>query len=202
MSDMLKVRAGFVGFGEVNTPREFIVNRCQTAAAELRKRGVELVETAPVSDDPAGENADRAIRELKCGEFDALVLCVAGWIPSWAVVKVAEAFKHKPMLLWGQSGWRTDGHFVTTADQAGTTALRAPLAEMGYNFKYLVNFKDSAPRCDEAAEYLRAASAAAAVRKTLIGMSGYRDMRLFGTLYDGNLLKMRLFISCFSAGTR
>ena len=103
MSDMLKVRAGFVGFGEVNTPREFIVNRCQTAAAELRKRGVELVETAPVSDDPAGENADRAIRELKQEEFDTLVLCVAGWIPSWAVVKVAEAFKHKPMLLWGQS---------------------------------------------------------------------------------------------------
>lgn len=192
MSDMLKVRAGFVGFGEVNTPREFIVNRCQTAAAELRKRGVELVETAPVSDDPAGENADRAIRELKQEEFDALVLCVAGWIPSWAVVKVAEAFKHKPMLLWGQSGWRTDGHFVTTADQAGTTALRAPLSEMGYKFKYLVNFKDSAPRCDEAAEYLRAASAAAAVRSTLIGMSGYRDMRLFGTLYDGNLLKKTL----------
>ena len=192
MSDMQKVRAGFVGFGEVNTPREFIVNRCKLAADELRKRGVELAETAPVSDDPAGENADRAIRELKQGEFDALVLCVAGWIPSWAVVKVAEAFKHKPMLLWGLSGWRENGHFVTTADQAGTTALRAPLAEMGYNFKYLVNFKDSAPRCDEAAEYLRAASAAAAVRTALIGMSGYRDMRLFGTLYDGNLLKKTL----------
>ena len=59
----VKVRAGFVGFGEVNTPREFIVGRCATAAAELRKRGVELVETAPVCDDPAGENAERAIRE-------------------------------------------------------------------------------------------------------------------------------------------
>ena len=192
MNGKTKVRAGFVGFGEVNTPREFIVGRCSQAAEELRKRGIELVETAPVSDDPAGENAARAVRELAAADFDALVLCIAGWIPSWAVIKVAEPFRHKPILLWGQSGWRENGHFVTTADQAGTTALRGPMAEMGYNFKYLVNFKDGAPRYDEAAAYLRAAGASAAVRRALIGMSGYRDMRLFGTLYDGNLLKKRL----------
>lgn len=192
MSGKVKARAGFVGFGEVNTPREFIAGRCREAAEELRKRGIELVETAPVSDDPAGQNAARAVHELAAGDFDALVLCVAGWIPSWAVIKVAEVFRHKPMLLWGLSGWRENGHFVTTADQAGTTALRGPMTEMGYNFKYLVNFKDSAPRYDEAAEYLKAASASAAVRRALIGMSGYRDMRLFGTLYDGNLLKKKL----------
>ena len=185
----VKVRAGFVGFGEVNTPREFIVGRCKTAAAELRKRGVELVETAPVCDDPAGENAERAIRELAAGNFDALVLCVAGWIPSWAVVKVVEPFRHKPILLWGQSGWRENGHFVTTADQAGTTALRAPLTEMGCRIKYLVNFKDSEPRYDEAAAFLRAASVSESIRSAFVGMSGYRDMRLFGTLYDGVLLK-------------
>ncbi len=187
------IRAGFVGFGEVNTPREFIDGRVAEAAAELEKRGITLVKTAPVSDDPAGKQAARAVKELSAGgDFDALVVCIAGWIPTWAVIKVIEPFKHKPMLLWGLSGWRADGHFVTTADQAGTTALRAPMKEMGYNFKYLVNYKDSAPRYDEAASYLRAASATAAMHKAFIGMSGYRDMRLFGTLYDGNLLKRKI----------
>ena len=189
-----KVRAGFVGFGEVNTPREFIDRRCAEAAKELELRGVELTLTAPVSDDPAGEQAARAVAELKKGEFDALVLCVAGWIPSWAVVKVAENFKEKPILLWGLSGWRSGDHFVTTADQAGTTALRGPLAEMGFKVRYLVNFKDSAPRYDEAAAFLRAASAAASLKNKLIGMAGYRDMRLYGTLYDGTLLKGTLGI--------
>ena len=187
-----KIRAGFVGFGEVNTPREFIDGRCRTAADELRKRGVELVETAPVSDDPEGSQAQRAATELAKGDFDALVVCIAGWIPTWAVIKVIEPFKHKPILLWGLSGWRTNGHFVTTADQAGTTALRAPMQELGYNFKYLVNKKDSAPRYEEAVRFLRAASAGARMRHALIGMSGYRDMRLFGTLYDGALLKRRI----------
>ena len=187
-----KIRAGFVGFGEVNTPREFIDGRCRTAADELKKRGVELVETAPVSDDPEGKQAQRAVEELSKGDFDALVVCVAGWIPTWAVIKVIEPFKHKPMLLWGLSGWRDHGHFVTTADQAGTTALRAPMQEMGYNFKYLVNKKDAAPRYDEAVSFLRAASASAMMHHVLIGMSGYRDMRLFGTLYDGALLKRKI----------
>ena len=184
-----KIRAGFVGFGEVNTPREFIDGRCRTAADELKKRGVELVETAPVSDDPEGTQAQRAVEELAKGDFDALVVCIAGWIPTWAVIKVIEPFKHKPILLWGLSGWRANGHFVTTADQAGTTALRAPMREMGFRFKYLVNKKDSAPRYEEAVRFLRAASADAMMRHALIGMSGYRDMRLYGTLYDGNLLK-------------
>ena len=71
MSDTLKIRAGFVGFGEVNTPREFIDNRCRIAADELKKRGIELVETAPVSDDPAGLQAARAVEELK-KEYDRL----------------------------------------------------------------------------------------------------------------------------------
>ena len=44
-------------------------------------------------------------------------------------MKIVEQFRHKPILLWGLSGWRANGHFVTTADQAGTTALRAALAE-------------------------------------------------------------------------
>ncbi len=185
----LEMRAGFVGFGEVNTPREFIDGRCHEAADALRQRGLTVVETAPVSDDPEGLQAQRAINELSRADFDALVLCVAGWIPSWAVMKIVEQFRHKPILLWGLSGWRANGHFVTTADQAGTTALRAALAEHACTFKYLVNFKDSAPRYDEAAAYLKAASTAAWMRHAFIGMNGYRDMRLFGTLYDGNLLK-------------
>ena len=186
------VRAGFVGFGEVNTPREFIDNRCRIAADELKKRNITLFETAPVSDDPAGLQAQRAIDELSKLEFDALVVCVAGWIPTWAVIKVLEPFKHKPMVLWGLSGWRENGHFVTTADQAGTTALRAPMQEMGFNFKYIVNKKDAEPRYVEVASVLTAASASARLRKAFIGMNGYRDMRMFGTLYDGNLLKRKI----------
>lgn len=186
------IKAGFVGFGEINTPREFIDKRCEDAAALLEQNGLELVKTAPVSDDSEGREAARALQELQAGEeFDLLIVCVAGWIPSWAVFKVIEAFKDKPMVLWGLSGWSDGNTFVTTADQAGTTALRFPMQELGYNFKYVVNYRSQSPRGDEVVTYARAAQAVALLKNAKLGMAGYRDMKLYGTMYDGMGLKKK-----------
>lgn len=192
MDDIRNIKAGFVGFGEVNTPREFIDKRCAAAAKLLEKQGVELVKTDPVSDDPQGKAVARARIELAARDFDLLVVCVAGWIPSWAVMSVMEPFKHKPILLWGLTGWRDGDRHVTTADQAGTTALRKPMADMGYTFKYVVNYRGQAPRMEEIMNYARAARAAALLKSARIGMAGYRDMRLYGTLYDGVSLKAQI----------
>lgn len=190
---MRNIKAGFVGFGEVNTPREFIDGRCAEAAAALTRRGVDLVVAAPVSDDPGGEQAARAVRELQAGgEFDLLVVCVAGWIPSWAVFAVIEPFRHKPMVLWGLSGWKDGGRHVTTADQAGTTALRKPMADMGYHFKYVVTYRERELPLDAILGYAQAVRAAALLRTAKIGMAGYRDMRLYGTQYDGVSLKAQI----------
>lgn len=193
MNGIRKIRAGFVGFGEINTPREFIDKRCADAARLLEQQGIELVTTAPVNDDPEGLNAARALRELQGGgEFDLLVICVAGWIPSWAVMSVIEPFKHKPMILWGLTGWQDGDHYVTTADQAGTTALRKPMADMGYTFKYVVTYRGQPHKIDEIMNYARAARTVALLKSARIGMAGYRDMRLYGTMYDGISLKAQI----------
>jgi L-fucose isomerase-like protein len=191
MADKMRnIKAGFVGFGEVNTPIEFLDERCKNAAKLLEDQGVDLIKASLVSDDPDGNQAAQAVKELKDGgDFDLLVICVAGWIPSWAVFAVIEPFKHKPMLLWGLSGWQDGDCFITTADQAGTTALRQPMADMGYNFKYIVNYRCQGPRIDEIMSYASAARAASLLKTARIGMAGYRDMRLYGTMYDGMSLK-------------
>lgn len=189
---MRKIKVGFVGFGEVNTPREFIDKRCANAAKLLEQAGLELFLTAPVCDDAAGQEAARARGELALHEFDLLVVCVAGWIPSWAVISVIEPFKHKPMVLWGLSGWQDGDRFVTTADQAGTTALRQPLADMGFMFKYVVTYRGQKPDVTGIVRYAEAARATALLKTARIGMAGYRDMRLYGTLYDGVSLKSKI----------
>ena len=121
-----------------------------------------------------------------------MIICVAGWIPSWAVVRVIEPFKHKPMILWGLSGWQEGDRFVTTADQAGTTALRQPMADMGYTFKYVVTYRGQKPNLDAILGYATAARAAALLKTARIGMAGYRDMRLYGTQYEGVSLKAKI----------
>jgi len=138
---MRPIRAGFVGFGEINTPREIIERKVAAAQSALEDAGLELVTTPPVSDDPAGKNVARAQEDLAGQEFDLLILCLAGWIPSHAVIAIADRFRHTPMILLGLTGWEEGGRFVTTADQAGTTALRKPMQDLGYTFTYIPTFR-------------------------------------------------------------
>lgn len=189
---MRKIRAGFVGFGEVNTPREIIEQKCKEARKQIEGQGIELIWTNPVSDDPAGKDVARAKVELMKKDFDFLIVCLAGWIPSHAVIGVIDQFAHKPMLLWGLTGWMESDRFVTTADQAGTTALRKPMKDMGYQFKYVVNYLGAAPDMKKIVSFAKAARAVSLLRGARIGMMGYRDMNLYATLHDGISLRGKI----------
>ncbi|MEI8062737.1 MAG: hypothetical protein WCH84_01590, partial [Verrucomicrobiota bacterium] len=63
---------------------------------------------------------------------------------------------------------------------------------MGYTFKYVVTYRGQAPQLDAILSYARAAHAAAQLKTARIGMAGYRDMRLYGTVYDGVSLKAQI----------
>lgn len=184
------MKAAFVGFGEVNTPIDVIIRKCQKAEQDLSAQGVELCSVYPVTDDPAESDVRKAISVLQGQDFDCLVVCIAGWIPTHAVVKVCEQFREKPMVLWGLCGWiESDGRLVTTADQAGTSALRKTFKDLGYTFTYIYDIIGKESNTRKVAQYCAAASAARKLRSAKVGMAGYRDMNLYGTLCDGPSLK-------------
>lgn len=184
------IKVSFVGFGEVNSPRDLIERKCAEARKALEDRGLELVATAPVSDDPEGRDEARARAELAAGDFDLLVACVAGWIPSHTVIDVISDFRHKPIVLWGLTGYSEGGRWITTADQAGTSALRDPMEALGFRFKYVYECADAPGRgADKVLAFAQVAHAAALLRHSRVGMMGYRDMRLYGTLVDGVSLR-------------
>lgn len=189
------LRAGFVGFGEVNSPRDLIVRKCDLARRALEDQGIEVVATPPVSDDPVGADEARAVRDLAAADFDLLVVCLAGWIPSHSVIDVIDPLRRMPMVLWGLTGHYEGGRLVTTADQAGTTALREAMSALGFRFKYLYDTPD-APYASAARvrRFCEVARAAALLRGSRIGMMGYRDMKLHATLADGVSLRRVLGI--------
>ncbi len=76
---MRAIKAGFVGFGEVNTPREIVERKCNEARRLLKAEGLELVWTDPVSDDPEGRDVTRARAELAREDFDLLILATSPW---------------------------------------------------------------------------------------------------------------------------
>ena len=182
-------KTAFLGFGEVNTPAQLIIDKCAKAAADLEQAGMELIKVFPITDDPEEKDIKKALDALRGQEFDSIVVCIAGWIPSHAVVKICEQYRHKPMVLWGLCGWMEEGRLVTTADQAGTSALRKTFKDLGYTFTYIYDIIGLPSRATKVADYCTAATAAAKLRSAKVGMAGYRDMQLYGTQADGPSLK-------------
>ena len=182
-------KIGFVGFGEVNTPVDVVIRKCRAAEEALHCEGLDLLSVYPIADDYEETQVRQAVAKLSAEPIDALVVCVAGWIPTHAVVKVTEHFRHLPMVLWGLCGWYEGDRLVTTADQAGTSGLRATFEGFGYTFTYIYDIVGRQTKSTGVAAYCRAASAALALRTAKVGMAGYRDMNLYGTLYDGTSLK-------------
>ena len=96
----------FVCFGEVNTPIERLQMKHDEALAALREQVGEVVDGGLVIDDPAYETADAAYARIAGLDLSCLVVCVAGWVPTHAVIRVTDHFRHVPMILWGLCGWK------------------------------------------------------------------------------------------------
>ena len=192
--DSKLIKAGFVGFGEINSPKKLIDDKCLIALNEVKSLGIEIVTTDTVTDDPKGNDVIRAIEDLKKDDFDFLIICLAGWIPSHAVITITTEFKSKPMILWGLAGDMENGHIVTAAAQAGTTALRKVFEDLGYKFKYIYNIIGKPSPLDKIKSFALAASTAKSLENKKVGMMGFRDMRLYNTLYEGISLKSKMGI--------
>jgi len=185
-------KVGFVCFGEVNTPFERLQLKHDEALSTLMTMNYKLTDAGIVIDDAEYKTADAAVATLKNAEFDCLILCVAGWIPTHAVIRVTDVFRNVPMILWGLCGWYENGHLITTADQAGTTAIRPAMEAMGYTFKYVYSVVNKPLPLKKIDAYVSACHARVALRQARVGTMGYRDMLLYGTQYEGNSMRGQL----------
>ena len=185
----MKNTIGFVCFGEVNTPIERLRMKHDEALAALQAVEEHVVDGGLVIDDPAYETADAAYAKLAGLDLTCLVVCIAGWVPTHAVIRVTDHFRHVPMLLWGLCGWKENGRIITTAEQAGTTALRPAFEALEYTFKYVYNIIDKPWPMEKITSWLAACRAKKNLRSARVGTMGYRDMLLYGTQYEGNSMR-------------
>lgn len=185
-------KIGFVCFGEVNTPIERLQQKHDEALAVLQEKVAGVIDGGLVIDDPAYETADAAYKKLAGLDLSCLLICIAGWVPTHAVIRVTDHFRQIPMLLWGLCGWKEKGRIITTAEQAGTTALRPAFEALNYTFKYVYNIIDKPWPMEKITAFISAACARHNLRSARVGTMGYRDMLLYGTQFEGNSMRGQL----------
>jgi L-fucose isomerase-like protein len=180
MDMMEKLKAGYVSFGTIFYEPGNLKMISARAEEQLEKAGIELHRTDPVYGE--GEEPERAIRELREGEWDFLIVNIINWVDTRGVFRVLHAFRDKPMVLYSFGGW-TDEHgtLISPAAGAGSTSVRYPLEQWGFKFKYLFNGPDQPMDTQGIVTFGRAAIAVRKLRETRLGMIGFNDMGLYST---------------------
>lgn len=187
-------KIGFVCFGEVNTPIERLKIKHDDALNALKYLGSNIVDAGIVIDDMEYKTAEDAIQKLHGHNISSIILCIAGWVPTHAVLRVTDVYRQLPMLIWGLCGWKKNGKIITTAGQAGTTALRPAFQAMGYRFKYVYSIIGKPEPLDKVKSFVMAAHAAHCLRTAKVGTMGYRDMLLYGTQFEANSMRKKIGI--------
>ncbi len=181
------LKAGYVSFGTQYYKPENLAMITARAEKQLADAGIELARTDPVFGED--EEPERAIRDLRKGEWDFLIANVVNWIEVRGVMRVLLEFRDRPMVLYSFGGFTEGDTLICPAAGAGCTALRFPMERMGFRFKYLFNAPDAPMDVQGILAFGRAARAARMLRKTRVGMIGFNDMGLFTT--DFSVVRLR-----------
>lgn len=184
---MEKLRAGYVSFGTQYYKPENLKMISGRAEAQLEAAGIDLVRTDPVTGE--GREPERAIAELKAGDWDFLIANIVNWIEVRGVTRVLLEFRDRPVLLYSQGGFTEGDTLICPAAGAGVAAIRYPLERWGFRFKHLFNAPDTPIDVQGILHFGRAAQTARRLRRARVGMVGFNDMGLYST--DFSVVKLR-----------
>lgn len=186
--------AGYVSFGTQFYEPGNLKMISANAEQQLQAAGITLIKTDPVTGE--GDQAIRAIEELKAQAWDFLIVNIINWIDTRGVFRVLHEFRNEPMVLYSFGGF-TDhegrfgksGTLISPAAGAGSTSLRFPMEQWGISFEYLYNAPDSPMDTQGIIRFGKAAQTMKKLRHARLGMIGYNDMGLYSTSINPTKLR-------------
>ncbi len=187
---MEALRAGYVSFGTQYYKPENLKMISARAEKQLEAAGIRLLRTDPVTGE--GPEPERAIAELKKGDWDFLIANIVNWIEVRGVMRVLMEFRDRPILLYSMGGFTEGDTLICPAAGAGVAAIRYPLERWGFRFKHLFNAPDTPVDVEGIVRFGRAAQTARRLRRARVGMIGFNDMGLYTTDFSAVKLRDRI----------
>ena len=185
---MENLKAGYVAFGTMFYEPHKLKDISNKAELQLREAGIELHATDPVFGED--KEPERAIQELKKSEWDFLIINIINWTEPRGVFRVINAFRNEPIVLYSFGGWTDEnGVLISPAAGAGSTALRYPMEQMGFKFKYLYNGTDMPMDVENLKKFGIAAKVVKKLQSARLGMIGFNDMGLYTSAMNTTKLR-------------
>ncbi len=187
---MEQLKAGYVSFGTMFYEPANLKKISGRGEKQLEDAGIELVKTDPVYGED--KEPERAVAELKREDWDFLIANIINWVDIRGVIRVLREFKEKPMVLYSFGGFSEGDTLISPAAGAGSTAVRYPMEQWGFRFKYLFNAPDTPMDTDGIVKFGRACQVERKLKYARAGMIGFNDMGLYTTGFNVTQLRNQI----------
>ncbi len=180
---MLKPKVGFFMLCHpCEEGREEAPSLFQKAALELKKLDLDVVAIEEIVEDE--NSAHRAAQEFKREDVDVICLIEGTWSSDYLALDILEEV-NVPLITWGLPG-------IRKGSLCGVQQLDCVLKELRKPYKFIYGSIEEKEPYEEIERYAKAASLKRILRKTRLGLVGYRIRGMTEVTFDELELKSLL----------
>jgi L-fucose isomerase-like protein len=183
-------RIGFVSVGHPDYIDETVLSQTKKAIESIAGAGYEAIcEQSPVT---GHAEAMAAGRRLAAGGVSGVVIFLASWVECPAVMDVLREVEHLPLCLFGFPMCEINGKPESTGSYVSFAMIKGVLDRAGYRYVPVLGDVDSKEIKQKIACFCRAASAAAKLKRSRVGLVGYSSMSIYTGTFDHLFMRVKV----------
>jgi L-fucose isomerase-like protein len=184
-------RIGFVSVGHPDYIDDLVLGQTKKAIDGITRAGYcpVVFGGGPVADHRA---AMAAGKYLAAGDVSGVVLFLASWVECPTVMSALREVEHLPLCLWGFPMCEQNGKLESTGSYVSFAMIKGVLDRAGYRYIPVLGDVEDGKTKQKIACFCRAASAAAKLKRSRVGLVGYTSMSIYTGTFDHLFMRLKV----------
>ncbi|MCL2814373.1 MAG: hypothetical protein FWD23_07215 [Oscillospiraceae bacterium] len=183
-------RIGFVSVGHPDYIDEITRAQTKKAIGIITEAGYEAVcAENPVTDYGAAMAAGKA---LAAGDVAGVVIFLASWVECPAVMSVLREVEHLPLCVAGFPMCEVNGKLESTGSYVSFAMIQGVLERAEYRYVPVLGDLDHERTKQKISCFCAAASAAAKLKRSRVGLVGYTSMSIYTGTFDHLFMRVKV----------
>ena len=188
MKDIGKI--GFVSIAHPDYVNEIVRAETEKAIKNITDAGYEAV----CADSPAADykSAMAAGKFLASQDVGGVVMFLASWIECPSFMSALREVEHLPLCVQGFPMCEYNGKLESTGSYVSFAMIKGVLDRAGYTYVAALGDTDSDEAKEKIACFCRAATAAAKLKRSRVGLVGYTSMSIYTGTFDHVFMRVKM----------